>query len=98
MIQNEIVDTAWGAPLKPEETTLVIDAEGEKKTLGEVFNTLPIRKGPLNDVISHLTSLADMIEGDMEYFNKFQGQSMAINRLAMIKGLILREVKTLKSL
>jgi hypothetical protein len=90
MIQNEIVDTAWGAPLKPEVKSLASEA------LAPVPNFIVSSK--VQTVTDNLTKLCEMIEGDIEYFNKFQGQSMATNRLSMIKGLIGKEIKVLESL
>jgi hypothetical protein len=94
-------DSVWGAPLKPLEKTLVINAEGKEATLADVlhdFKDIPETPEDIKSVMNRLMLLAEMIEGDIEYFSKFPGQSMATNRLSMIKGLIGKEIKALESL
>jgi hypothetical protein len=90
MIQNDIVDTAWGAPLKPEVKSLASEALAPvpKFIIGSM----------VQGVTDNLTKLCDMIEGDIEYFNKYLGQAMAVNRLAMIKYFIKNEIKALQAL
>lgn len=87
--------TAWGSPLQPVSVSPMEDAV---YGLAPKLNLAPYipPSNNVNEVISKLKNMATSMEVYIAYFNKFKGQSMAINKFGITKFELLKIVDLLE--
>ncbi len=90
-----MITEAWGTTLKNLENIKFVS--NEPKPLPEVLISEKFKSAVETVVANRLKNLTKSLEKDIEYFNTYKNQGMAINKFSMIKQELLVLIDTLLS-